>query len=73
LLGYNNVMRKALVLERGHVMTVEEVRESAMRAQARGEKKVRAQAAESIAKGEGNPAWHALLDARKAEEKKTGE
>jgi len=54
-------------------MTVEEVRESAMRAQARGEKKVRAQAAESIAKGEGNPAWHALLDARKAEEKKTGE
>jgi hypothetical protein len=66
-------MRKALVLERGHVMTVEEVRESAMGAQARGEKKVRAQAAESIAVGEGNPDWLMLLRVKKAEEKKTGE
>jgi hypothetical protein len=61
------------VLERGHVMTVEEVRESAMRAQARGEKKVRAQAAESITAGEGNPDWLLLLRAKKTEEKKTGE
>ena len=66
-------MKKAQIIERGHIMTAEEVRSSATRAQIRGRAKVEAQVEASIAAGEGNPEWLTLLRVKRAEEKKIGE